>query len=188
MKSYGERNSPIENMEMFQRQQTAPPDKVQDTKQETQEIDALISWSAREADDIERSKVWYICFFVVIASLLAYGLFLDNFLLSIIAILTALLFYLFKKRESKEFKFGITSDGVFAHDNIYEFSSLENFWIFYEPQGRKELSLKSTRKLMPYIHIHLGSTNPVEIRKKLLQFLPEVEHEESIVDSLQHIV
>ncbi|MEA1926034.1 MAG: hypothetical protein U9M90_02180 [Patescibacteria group bacterium] len=188
MKFYRKENSPTKNMELFQQRQITPLNEVRDTKQEAHKINALILWSARQTDNIERSKTWYICFFILIASLLAYGLFLDNFLLSIIAILTALLFYLFKKREAQEFKFGITSEGVFAHDNIYEFSSLENFWIFYEPQGRKELSLKSTKKLMPYIHIPIGSADPTEIRKKLLQFLPEIEHEESIVDSLQHMV
>ena len=152
------------------------------------EQDALLAWNAKQFETVPRSRSWYIGFFVIIALLLAYGLFSDNFLLGIIAILIALMYYLFEKREAQEFKFGITTEGVFAQDRVYEFSSLESFWIFFEPQGRKELSLKSTKNLMPYIHIPLGDADPVEVRDTMMKFMPEVEHKESAVDSLSQMM
>lgn len=150
--------------------------------------DVLLSWKSKQFETVPRSRSWYIGFFVVIALVLAYGLFSDNFLLGIIAVLIALMYYLFEKREVQEFKFGITSDGVFAQDRIYEFSSLESFWIFYEPKGRQELSLKSTKNLLPYIHVPLGDIDPVELRDTMIQFLPEVEHHESAADSLTQMM
>ena len=148
----------------------------------------LLSWKVRQFENKPRSKKWYIWFFVVIAGLLAYGLFSDNFLLGILAILTALMFYLFEKREPQEFGFSITNEGILAQDRLYEFSSLESFWIFYEPQGRKELSLKSTKKVMPYIQVPIGDADPTKIRELLVDFLPEIEQEESVVDSLNQII
>jgi hypothetical protein len=150
--------------------------------------EALLSWDAKQFETKPRPRSWYIGFFVVIALLLAYGLFSDNFLLGIIAILIALMYYLFEKREPQTFKFGITPEGVFAQDRIYEFSSLESFWIFFEPKGRKELSLKSTKNLVPYIHIPLGDADPTQVRDTIMKFMPEVEHKESAADSLNQLM
>lgn len=150
--------------------------------------ETIVSWEARQFENVPRNRGWYVVLFITLVILLAYGLFTDNFLLGIIVILVGLLFYLFEKRESQSFKFSITTEGVRAHKNLYEFSSLEDFWIFYEPAGRKELSLKSSKKIMPYIHLPLGTANPLDIREALLPFLPEIEHEESIVDSLEKFI
>ena len=161
--------------------QAATPDEKGGTE-------ALLSWSAKQFETVPKTRSWYIGFFVVIALLLAYGLFSDNFLLGIIAILIALMYYLFEKREVQEFNFSITPEGVLAQDRVYEFSSLESFWIFFEPQGRKELSLKSTKNLIPYIHIPLGNADPAEIRDTMMKFLPEIEHKESMADSLTQMM
>jgi len=150
--------------------------------------ETIISWEARQFENVPRHRGWYVVLFLTLVVLLAYGLFTDNFLLGIIVILVGLLFYLFEKRESQSFKFSITTQGIRAHNSLHEFSSLEDFWIFYEPAGRKELSLKSSKKIMPYVHIPLGPTNPLDIREALLPFIPEVEHEESIVDSLEKFI
>ena len=146
--------------------------------------ETFYSWEARQFESIPRSNRWYIVVFVGLVLLLAYGLFTDNYLLGIIVILIGLLFYLFEKRESQDFRFAITDQGIVAHNSLYEFGSLEDFWIFYEPGGRKDLSLKSAKNMVPYIHIPLGDANPLKIRELLSEYLPEVEHEESFVDTI----
>lgn len=148
----------------------------------------LFSWEARQFENIPRSQGWYAILFLMLVGLLAFGLFTDNFLLGIIVILVGLVFYLFEKREAQIFKFSITLEGIRAHNHLYEFSSLEDFWIFYEPGGRKELSLKSSKKIMPYIHMPLGEADPAMLREILMRFLPEVQHEETLVDTLGRFV
>lgn len=150
--------------------------------------EVILSWEARQFENVPRHRGWYVVLFIMLVVLLAYGLFTDNFLLGIIVILVGLLFYLFEKRESQTFKFSITTEGVRAHNSIHEFSSIEDFWIFYEPAGRKELSIRSSKKLMPYVHLPLGNANPLDVREALLQFIPEIEHEESLVDSLERFI
>jgi len=170
-------------------EEQAPAQQDPQTKNgQSNKSNLLMSWSFKQFETVPRPRSWYIGFFVVIALLLAYGLFTNNFLLGIIAILIALMYYLFEKREPQDFRFGITQEGVLAQDRLYEFSSLESFWIFYEPQGRKELSLKSVKNLVPYIHIPLGDADPVEVRNVLMQFLPEIEHIESVADSINQMM
>jgi hypothetical protein len=150
--------------------------------------ETIFSWEAKQFENVPRSQGWYVVLFLMLVALLAYGLFTDNFLLGIIVILVGLIFYLFEKREAQTFHFAVTHEGVRAHNHLYEFSSLEDFWIFYEPGGRKELSLKSSKKIMPYVHMPLGDTDPSELREIMLRFLPEVQHEESVIDSLERFI
>ncbi|MBT3355949.1 hypothetical protein HN784_00495 [bacterium] len=148
----------------------------------------LLSWQALKFESTPKSTAWYVVIFVILVSLVALGLFSDNFPLAILAILIGLILYLFEKKESQYFKFGITTEGIFAQDRIYKFSSLDNFWIFYKPNGRKDLSLKSKKSLIPYIQIPLGDVDPSTLREALLDFIPEVEHEEAIADSLERLI
>lgn len=152
------------------------------------QLKTLLAWQALKFESTPKSMLWYIIVFVILVSLVAIGLFSDNFPLAILAILTGLILYLFEKKESQSFKFGITTEGVFAQDRIYKFSSLDNFWIFYKPNGKKELSLKSKKALIPYIQIPLGNVDPSALRELLLDFIPEVEHEEIILDSLEQLL
>lgn len=141
-----------------------------------QKEDFLYFWRAREYEKKERSRNWIIICYLILLGLVVYAFFTNNLLMSILFILIGFVFYIFEKRQPEEHTFGITHEGIFAEDQIYEFSSLKNFWIFYNPNGLKELSLESDKKFLPFIEIPLGSANPLEIRKILIKFLPEEEH------------
>ncbi len=107
--------------------------------------------------------------------------------MAILIILFGLIFYLFETREPKIYSFGITKEGVFAQDSLYPFSSIENFWIFYEPNGIKELSLKNKKHIIPYTQIPIGKANPSKIREILINFIPEEEREQTIFDYIERI-
>lgn len=172
--------------------QTAPQTKSQEEISEKISSKSgrktLLSWQALQFESTPKSSAWYIVVFIILVSLVAVGLFTDNFPLAILAILIGLILYLFEKKDAQYFKFGVTEEGVFAQDRIYKFSSLETFWIFYEPNGRKDLSLKSKKSFIPYVHIPLGDMDPTALRETLVDFLPEEEHEEAVVDSLEKLM
>lgn len=150
----------------------------------------IMHWKADRFEDIDRHPRWHMIVFISLVIMLAYALFSENFLLAIITILSGLLIYLFEKMPAKTFRFGITTNGVFAQDRIYEFSALESFWIFYEPwkNGRKELSLKRKGAFFTHANIPLGKVDPTKVRNILLHFLPEEEHQETIFDSLERFL
>ncbi len=150
-------------------------------------LDFIIHWKADRFEDIDRHPKWHIFVFISLIALLTYSLFSNNLLLSIIIILSGLLIYLFEKMPKKTFCFGVCLEGVFAQDRVYEFSKLENFWIFYEPEkdGRKELSLQRKGAFATHVHIPLGKTDPNKVREIMLKFLEEEKHEETIFDRLE---
>jgi len=150
----------------------------------------LVSWQAKKFENFERHPWWGISLFIILIILLTYSLLTDNFLLSIILILSGIIVYLFEKKDPETYHFAICETGIIAHDRFYEFLDIENFWIFYEPGqlGRKELSIKTTRHFMPYIHLPLGNQDPNEVRNSLLTYIPEEIHKETILDFLENIV
>ena len=149
-------------------------------------IKAIYSWKAKEFEKIHRHPNWYLYFYIILFAISIFSLFTDNLLLAILIILFGLIFYLLEKRDPKTYSFGITKEGVFAQDNLYPFSSIENFWIFYEPNGLKELSLKNKKHLLPYTQIPLGkNANPSKIKEILINFIPEEEREQNIFDYIE---
>jgi hypothetical protein len=149
----------------------------------------LLSWQAQKFENFERHPWWGIILFILLIILLTYSLLTDNFLLSIILILSGIIVYLFEKKDPETYHFAICETGIIAHDRFYEFIGIEDFWIFYEPGklGRKELSIKTTNHLRPYIHLPLGDQDPNIVRKLLLKYIPEEAHEESVFDFLENI-
>jgi hypothetical protein len=150
--------------------------------------DVLIFWQAKEYKKKNRHQIWYFYFYLIIFSLVLYAFLTNNLLMSAIFILFGFLFYFYEKKEPEEYTFGITKEGVFAQNRLYEFSTLESFWIFYQPGGIKELSLKSQRPFLPYINLPLGPADPVKIRKILLNYLPEKQHEKGLSDIIEEIL
>ena len=149
----------------------------------------LLSWKAYKFENFERHPWWGIILFILLVILLTYSLLTDNFLLSIILILAGIIVYLFENKDPEIYHFAICETGIIAHDRFYSFLDIEDFWIFYEPGklGRKELSLKTTNKFFPYVHLPLGEQNPNQIRDVLLKYIPEEVHKESWFDFMENI-
>lgn len=117
---------------------------------------------------------------VVIGVLIAY--FMHNPLTAIVLFLAAFTLWLQRGIRSKPSTVAVSALGVGVDDRMYYWRDLESFWIEYEPGGMKELSIAERRWYLPYLRVPLGNQNPVQIRAFMLEFLPEQEHELSIVD------
>ena len=150
----------------------------------------LASWKVKKFESFPKHPWWLFALFVIAILLLIYSLATDNFLLSLIVILAGIIAYLFEKKEPETYHFAICETGIIAHNKFYDFTEIEDFWIFYEAgeMARKELSLRTESRFLPYIHIPLGQQDPNEVRKILSRFLVEDIHRESLWDHLEHIL
>lgn len=70
----------------------------------------------------------------------------------------------------------------------YKFSEIKSFWIEYNSGGLKELSFQVKKWYIPYIKIPLMDEDPVQVSAILLKFIPEVEHEDSMLDSFSRLL
>jgi len=113
------------------------------------------------------------------SSLLFFG---RDMLTAIFLLLVSLVIILYSNKRPLDSKITINEAGIMVDGNAYYYKDLKSFWINYNPNNIKELSLESKKWYMPYIKILTEKQNPLEIRSFLISFLPEKEHENSLTD------
>lgn len=152
---------------------------------EEPEKDAII-WSAPEVHDDLISHTWrkvLIIFLVAMAFLMFFWQksILTAITFFAIAIMASVHFW----QKPRHINCMIHSQGVVLDDHLHQYDALESFWINYDPEGIKELSLQTKSFFSPYIKVPLGDQNPVEVRAALLRFLPEEQHKDGFEDILR---
>ena len=105
-----------------------------------------------------------------------------DMLTAIFLILSSLVLVLYSNKRPEISRITINQTGIAVGDNLYYYKDLKSFWIYYEPGNIKELSLESRRWYVPFIKVSIENNSPVAMRSLLINFLPEREHEHSLVD------
>ncbi len=162
----------------------------QSNKQKTikkRRVDALISWKIQDFEENKKNFRFMAGLYSAIFILAVYGLITNNLLLSILLILFGFTFFIFENKKPRTMIFAVTKEGIFIHDHLYSYNSLESFWIEYEPESLQELSFKTNQLFLPFLKIPLKKTNPVELRKCLIKFLPEKKHPHSFNDLIERL-
>ena len=118
----------------------------------------------------------------LLAGAIALLIFRYDTLTSLFLILSSLVLILYGKQKPTMSKITVDQSGVGIDDGKHYYKELKSFWIEYNPGGTKELSLESVKWYMPYIKVMLNEQNPIELRSLIINFLPEKEHETSLVD------
>lgn len=154
-----------------------------DMPSDTLELNKII-WLAPEYTYYEKEKSWFVIPAVVALILLITAILLKNYTFAILIPVAFFCFYIYGLKLPKENKFGISHRGFSIDDKIYSYKDLLSFWIFYDPEHLKILSIKSKNMFTPLIHAPIHDQNPNEIRNLLIKYLPEIEQEESIIDTL----
>ena len=147
-----------------------------------------LSWETAEYAHRPKSADWYWVMGFAAVVVIGVAVFTKNLLLGIFAAISGLTLMLLGSRAPRHLSFSLSPKGVTVHRTFYAYEHLKSFWIRYESDGKKELSLESKKMLMPFVIIPLGQTDPVLVRRFLGQFLREREHEETLLDQLnEHI-
>jgi uncharacterized membrane protein len=150
--------------------------------------DVLLHWQAPEFEMFERDKKWYAVVGFILVLIVGYAIFTNGLIMAITFILVGVVGYIYIHKEPRILNFMITPDGVAAGREIYEFKNIKSFWIFYEPEGTKVISLHTGSYLVPYVHIPIHDEDPVNIREVLLGYLPEEKHEPGAVETLDRLL
>ena len=149
---------------------------------------ALLHWKAPEFEILERDKKWYVVITGLLMFVIAYALYTNSLVMAITFILIGVVGYMYINKEPRILDFIITDDGIMAGRELYAFDNLKSFWIFYEPDGMKEISLFTESYLTPYVHIPVHDQEPVKIREILLQYIPEEKQEPGLVETIERII
>lgn len=156
--------------------------KVPDVRTESKPVLAKIAWEAPSFYFNPQKR--YLALVIIALALSGGGmLFLKrDMLTAIFLLLSSLVLVLYSNKRPEISKITIDYRGVVVGDNIYEYKDLRSFWIHYDPGNIKELSFESRRWYLPYVKVSIENNSPIAIRSLLINFLPEREHEHSLVD------
>ena len=145
---------------------------------------AILEWEAEEFSYYEKSRRWFIFGGVVFFLLVGYFMLRKQIMTSLTFLLLGVTIYLFSLKKPRSINCSISYHDITVDNIVYPFKELQSFWIFYEPPDFKAISFKHKKPYLPYIQIPLGNKDPMEVRKTLLEFLPEDEQEELFSDRL----
>jgi hypothetical protein len=151
----------------------------------------LASWEYPEFIKHQRTKTWYIAAAVVIGLLVLFGIWTSSYLFIVIIGIVVFIYLSRWRREPTTLTCSITEDGILADPHsFYEWKDLRNFWIIYEPPEVKHLCLAFKSSIKPSITISLENQNPLNIRKILLEYIPEdtEKENESFADGMTRIL
>jgi hypothetical protein len=148
----------------------------------------VLHWRAPEHEIMEKSRKWYLYVLLLLVAIVAFAVYTNSPVMAITFIMIGVVGYIFIGKEPRIIDFAITDEGVIAGREIYEFENMNSFWIFYEPDGVKVISLHMKNKIIPYIHIPVHEEDPVEIREALLEYIPEVKQDPSPVDTFERFL
>jgi len=145
-----------------------------------------IKWFTLLSPPHRRNRVLYATIgLIVSAGLAAY--FLHDFLFSVVLALAAIVLNLNATRPHRQSEITIHATGVSINDEHHHYADIKSFWIDYQPD-LKELSIELKKGYTPIIKVPLGETDPLEIRRAMISYVPEKEHEQSLLDHIARLI
>lgn len=151
----------------------------------------LASWKFPEFIKYKKTKGWYIGTIIIICALAIFAIFTQSYLFLLIIIIFITIYIIRGRREPMLLDIEITEDGIKLEQNsFYEWKEIKNFWIIYEPPEVKNLYFDFKVGLRPSVSIFMKNQNPLNIRKILLEYLPEDtdKENESFSDGLSRML
>ena len=137
---------------------------------ENQQLNILYEWDSINRLKYERGKIWYIIFSIIVVAGIGLSLFTENFLLTIIIILVAVILIMSYAIPVKILEVVLTDKAIIIDGEFITYTKIGNFWLgeiheinyLYIQVGRFENTAKI--KSVPII----GEANPLKIREILI--------------------
>ncbi len=133
----------------------------------------LVVWEIDEYPRQVRSRRWYTVAGLGGLALIIYALATANFLFAVIILMFGVITLVADFKTPDRLTVGVTSTGLLVGDTYYDFRSVKDFSILYEPPDVKVLYIDFQSAWEPLLTIPLEDTDPNAIRECLLPFCAE---------------
>ncbi|HLC49457.1 MAG TPA: hypothetical protein VJI96_03685 [Candidatus Andersenbacteria bacterium] len=150
---------------------------------DVEDIATLFEWKAPEHIHQVRSAKWFATFAGGITAIAVGFALFKNFIASLTIGLIGGYMFVVAQHKPSIIRYRLMTEGVALNNTLYHYKHLEAFNIIYEPGNVKTVILRSSRRLVPLIHMEIGDADPVAIRDILVEFIHEDVHlEEPVID------
>lgn len=148
----------------------------------------MINWSAPEFEYHDKSDFWplFVVFISFLLGLIA--LWQKNFLFLIFIIIAAVTIIAWREKRPENVDFGLDNRGLWIKKNFYEYKSFASFALMETGDELNSIQFRNKGRFRPYVVVPFPKDKFDEIKKHLLNFLPEVEYNESLIDVFMKIL
>ena len=149
----------------------------------------VINWEVDEYHKHERSRTWYIVASVMSVVFIIYAIATANFLFAVIILMIGVITLLSTYKEPERVPVIVTDTGIIVDDTFYDFESIRDFSIAFEPPHVNLLYVDFHSAWHPMLSIPLEHIDPNRVRDSLLNYCPENLHrtEESMTDMFRRL-
>ncbi len=148
-----------------------------------------IRWEAAEYEFVPKSMRWHAGIGIAALVLVGIALWQQNFFFAIFILIAGIMVVILGNRHPEVIEFVLNEDGCHIGEAAsYPFEKLESFSIRERPHRSDELILKRKTAMNQLIHIPIEPEMAVKIRHFLEEYVPEEEHEPSILESITDIL
>lgn len=151
--------------------------------------DILVNWEVDEYAQHERSRMWYILAGLIGIGLIIYAVLTSNFLFAIIVLMTAVIMLISMFMKPEKIPVIVTTTGIIVGDTYYDYQSIRDFSIVYDPPDVKLLYLDFFAMAHPLLSISLEDVDPNIVRENLLPFCLEnfKRNQEDLTDVMRRL-
>jgi len=147
-----------------------------------------ISWRAPEYHYHEKSSNWFWVLGIITLAMMLAALILESFLFAILIAISGFTIAMYGARKPSTVTFTLDPRGIFIGEKLYDYESMDHFWIEYIPPHRKELLVALKKKFSHHITIMLGDADPEQARDYLISYIKEEKIEEPLITSIAHMM
>lgn len=165
----------------------------------------LIAWTADEHVYTQKNAEWYWTVGIIGATVAALAFIFSNIMFGVFVVVATIALCIVSSKPPRRIDYSINDRGIMIDDRLYTFLSMKAFWIEHNHgktadstsfvgtdsetgeqvetgnfvYNKPAILIRSSRPVMPYIHIPIEEVDPEEIRDILLKYIPERQMSES---------
>ncbi len=143
-----------------------------------------ISWRAAEYDHFEKGAGWYMSVGGIAIVLLIIALWQKNFFFGMFILIAGIMAISLANKKPNVLDFKLTGEGCHLGKEFYSYDSLENFSLRSRLNRLDEIIFRKRSTFNPYIRVLVDNRTAEKARIFLVQKLPEVEDQSSLLDVL----
>ncbi|MBI2624531.1 hypothetical protein HYW67_03470 [Candidatus Parcubacteria bacterium] len=140
------------------------------------------SWQTPEYEERPRPKGWTMAVVAVAAVFAIFGMITENPLFAIIVALSAILVIISAKRPARILAVRVGENGILINGMLHPWESFMSFWVIAAPGNHRELRLRASGWLLPFLTVPIANQDPDALRLFIAEFLPEKEDLPSLAE------
>jgi len=145
-----------------------------------------ITWRAPEFEYHEKEVSWYWISIIVAALIIAFSVWQKNFLFGFFIVIAEILFIVWGNKVPREISFTVTDTEItIGNYKPYAMKEFETWSAGLEDDGWMDVIFYFRSRVRPPLIITMPEDKVADLRTNLKLVLKEIEHEPTLVDSIE---